>query len=58
MGAYPALTSGFAALLPESVTTLNREEDIGISGLRKAKQGWNPQRMLQKGYVRLMPGEY
>ena len=58
VGAYPALTSGFAALLPESVTTLNREEDIGISGLRKAKQDWNPQRMLQKGYVRLMPGEY
>ena len=58
VGAYPALSSGFAALLPGQITLLNREEDLGVSGLRKAKQDWSPVRMLEKGYVRLMPGEY
>ncbi|MBQ9240075.1 MAG: DUF2156 domain-containing protein [Duodenibacillus sp.] len=58
VGAYPALSSGFAALLPDTVTLLNREEDLGVAGLRKAKQDWSPVRMLQKGYVRLLPGVY
>ncbi len=58
VGAYPALSSALAAMLPESVSTLNREEDLGVCGLRKAKQDWAPRAMLQKGFVRLLPGMY
>lgn len=54
-GAYPALSSAFARSLPESVAFLNREEDIGIPGLRKAKQAWFPCGMLQKGVVEILP---
>ena len=54
-GAYPALAQGFAAGLPGTWRLLNREEDLGIPGLRKAKQDWAPARMLVKGYVTLQP---
>lgn len=54
-GAYPALASAFARSLPEKVVFLNREEDIGIPGLRKAKQAWFPCGMLQKGIVEITP---
>ena len=56
-GAYPALAVSFARTLPERITVLNREEDLGIAGLRKAKQDWQPIGMLQKGYVTLLPDE-
>lgn len=53
VGAYPALASELARYLPEEVEWLNREEDLGIVGLRKAKQDWSPKAMLEKGYVTL-----
>ena len=54
-GAYPALSSAFAKSLPEDVVFLNREEDIGIPGLRKAKLAWMPCGMIQKGVVEIVP---
>ncbi len=54
-GAYPALSSAFAKSLPEDVVFLNREEDIGIPGLRKAKLAWVPCGMIQKGVVEIVP---
>lgn len=55
VGAYPALAHFFAASLPEQYTIINREEDLGIPGLRKAKEDWNPMGRLEKGYITVMP---
>lgn len=54
-GAYPALASFFAASLPEQYEIINREEDLGIPGLRKAKEDWNPLGRLEKGYITVIP---
>ena len=50
-GAYPALSQAFAKSLPLCIEYLNREEDLGISGLRKAKQDWHPITQLKKGVI-------
>ena len=50
-GAYPALSQAFARSLPLCIEYLNREEDLGIAGLRKAKQDWHPVAQLKKGVV-------
>ena len=54
-GAYPALASFFTASLPEKYEIINREEDLGIPGLRKAKEDWNPMGRLEKGYITVEP---
>ncbi len=54
-GAYPTLASFFAASLPEQYSIINREEDLGIPGLRKAKEDWNPMGRLEKGYITVFP---
>lgn len=50
-GAYPALAQAMAKRLPPSVRLVNREEDLGILGLRKAKSDWAPCGKLVKGWV-------
>lgn len=52
-GAYPALAQQLAMALPENVAYLNREEDLGIAGLRKAKQDWYPTGVVRKTYLKL-----
>lgn len=52
-GAYPALAQQLAIALPEKVIYLNREEDLGIAGLRKAKQDWYPSGVVRKTYLKL-----
>ena len=47
-GAYPALASALCKTLPERFTQINREEDLGIPGLRKAKEDWAPSTMIRK----------
>lgn len=53
VGEY-ALNGGYAAIIKlfseklDGVTWLNREEDIGIEGLRKAKLSYRPKIMLKK----------
>jgi len=44
-GAYQAICSGVAGLLPDGCVYINREQDLGIEGLRRTKRSWNPVRM-------------
>ncbi len=47
-GLYPLVLHELCNALPAPFTELNFEEDLGIPGLRTAKQRWNPSRMIKK----------
>lgn len=55
-GAYPAINQGFAAHLHSKypqLQYLNREDDMGIPGLRKAKLSYYPDHLVVKFWARL-----
>ncbi|MGA2090979.1 MAG: phosphatidylglycerol lysyltransferase domain-containing protein [Endomicrobiales bacterium] len=52
-GAYQMINQLFCAHLPATVHYINREEDLGLVGLRKAKQSYYPARMIEKHSLRL-----
>lgn len=47
-GAYPTLCNEFAKTFPNEIKYVNREEDLGIEGLRKSKKSYNPVFLLKK----------
>ena len=60
-GAYPAINNAFACYLREkypSLRWLNREDDLGLEGLRKAKLSYCPDHMIEKRWACLLEDGY
>ena len=51
VGIYQLLCNEFAVLCCRESTYINREEDLGVEGLRRAKESYHPYRMLKKFIV-------
>lgn len=52
-GSYQMLVNGFAQEAPDTVIYINREEDVGIEGLRQSKLSYNPIELLAKYTIRV-----
>lgn len=47
-GAYPAINQAFVEHAWADMTYINREEDMGIEGLRQAKESYKPVKLIEK----------
>ena len=52
-GAFSIINQQFCAHLPESFTFVNREEDLGLPGLRKAKLSYHPEILLTYNVIHI-----
>ena len=60
-GAYPAINCALARHIREThpeVRYLDREEDMGIEGLRRSKRSYHPHHMIKKWWACLLDEEY
>ena len=60
-GAYPAINQAFARYLREKfpeLLYLDREEDMGLEGLRRAKLSYHPHHMIEKCWGCLLEDGY
>lgn len=52
-GAYPAINQAFVAQAWADMTYINREEDMGLEGLRKAKLSYKPEKLIEKFNIKI-----
>ncbi len=52
-GAYQYLLQAFALSIPDNFPLLNREQDLGLEGLRRAKESWHPALLVEKYTLRV-----
>lgn len=50
-GSFAMINQAFAKRIPETFTYVNREEDMGLPGLRQAKLSYQPEELLCKKIV-------
>jgi len=52
-GLYQLINQQFCKNMEEEITYVNREQDLGIDGLRKAKLSYYPDHFVEKYRIRL-----
>lgn len=50
-GSYQAINQAFAQTVAEGYEYINREQDMGVEGLRRAKQSYHPDHLVRKHVV-------